>query len=78
MPWYTTADARADAEKIGRREVKTKTCDMLMVESATFQVSWECSECKAQHKDSAKVEKSTACPTCRAEIASWVGLYDDE
>ena len=58
--------------------MKTKMCDMLMVESATFQISWECSECKARHKASAKFEKSTACPACGAQIGSWFGLYDDE
>lgn len=53
-----------------------KSCDMVMIEAANFDISWECSGCGTTHKATRKFEKSKACPRCGRSITSWVGIDD--
>ncbi len=53
------------------------TCDMVIVETGDFDVFWECSECKTEHKATKKFEKNKTCPKCGKEIANWVGVDDE-
>ncbi len=53
------------------------TCDMVIIEASNFDILWECSECKTEHKATKKFEKNKACPECGKEIANWVGMDDE-
>lgn len=53
-----------------------KTCDMVIIETETLDVVWECSVCKTKFKATNKFERSKTCPACDSTIVNWVGVDD--
>ena len=64
---------RVDAEV--RR--MTETCEMVIIETASFEIEWECSACKTIHKDKRGFDKKKNCPECGATITNWVGMDEE-
>jgi PHP family Zn ribbon phosphoesterase len=54
------------------------TCKMVIIEDCDMKYWWECSECKTQHKNTRKFEKSRECPKCGAVIEKWIDMDDEE
>lgn len=73
MPWYTTADARRDAEK---QRANERTCMMELLEFPDMSDGWGCSECQEEFKATKKFEKNTHCPSCGCRISVWEAEND--
>lgn len=67
-------DVTKDAE--GQSRLNVGLCDMVIIETPTFNYLWECSECKAQKKDTKKFCKNKKCQCCGKLIAKWIGVDD--
>lgn len=61
----------------GMNNTRSNTCNMVIIETANFDLLWQCSECKTEYKATKKFEKSKSCPTCEKEIANWVEMEDE-
>lgn len=52
-------------------------CEMTIIETAGFEIEWECSACKTVHEDKRGFDKKKNCPSCGALIGRWIGMDDE-
>ena len=62
----------------GTSDLTVGLCEMVIIETPTFDCLWECSECKTLHKPTKKFYKSTTCSKCGSKINNWIGEDDSD
>ena len=67
---------KVEGTSSGTSALSAGLCDMVIIETPTFDCLWECSECKTLHKPTKKFYKSTTCSKCGSKINTWVGEDD--
>jgi len=48
---------------------KTSMC---LIEDGNLDYVWQCSQCAATYKDTAKFLRSQRCPNCQRGISDWI------